>query len=140
MTGPDRGGTVPGAFFFGCARGVWGERHAGHHLYEPGGRKVHWDDPLANGHGIGPFGKVDAALAPRPRGRYSEAPQGHAELHHRDGWTALAFWDRTGDSHPNSNSTFIFDAELDFAGALAAARSAFPELFDRFDFEVVPYG
>lgn len=68
----------------------------------------------------------------------AKQPQGKALVHHRDGWTALAFWDRTGDSRGNSCSVFVLEGDLDFDQALAAAGKLFPEVFERIDFEVVP--
>lgn len=72
--------------------------------------------------------------------KYLEArqPQGRALLHHRDGWTALAFWDRSCDSRGNSNSAFILEGEHDFDAALARARTLFPEIFERITFDVTP--
>ncbi len=121
------------AFYFGCARGVWGHREAGHYFYAPGGRSAR------EAEAVNPWGHVDGKLAPREyEGRSApECPQGVAALHHKDGWTALAFWDRTGDSRGNSNSTFLFDATLTFEEALAAARENFPALFERFTFDIV---
>lgn len=140
------------AFYFGCARGVGGHRDAGHHLYGPNyhsvSRPERLGQPWAHGHHDG----LDGTLAPvdyygelvfgiddRKRAdRGTEFPQGVAALHHRDGWTALAFWDRSGDSRGNSNSVFLFDTELTFEGALVAARKNYPDLFERFPFEVKP--
>lgn len=87
---------------------------------------------------IVPWGwEVDGGLAPRI-GR-AEAPQGRAALHHKGGWTALSFWDRSGDSRGNSSSTFLLEGTLTFAEALAEARERFPVLFKRFPFEVVEW-
>lgn len=76
------------------------------------------------------------------RGAFANAaetqPEGRALLHHRDGWTAVAFWDRTGDSRPGSNTAFLLDEVLDFDAAVDAARQAYPHVFARFTFEVVP--
>lgn len=69
----------------------------------------------------------------------AKQPQGKALVHHRDGWTALAFWDRTCDSRGNSNSVFILEGTHDFDAALARARSIFPEIFARITFEIVPF-
>lgn len=119
------------AYYFGCLCGVNGETQAGHYLHDDHLRTVSWRERDAQ-----PWGYIDAQLAPK-LGRHEEAPQGHAALHHKDGWTALAFWDRSGDSRDNSNSAFLFDHVLTFDAALAAAREAFPALFERFPFDVV---
>lgn len=122
------------AWYFGCPRGVWGHREAGHRFCWPGGSDVLAREGVRNPWGM----KVDGGLAPRKwdSRRAPECPQGVAALHHKDGWTALSFWDRTGDSRSNSSSTFLFDAVLDFDAARVAAREQFPALFERFDFAV----
>ncbi len=123
------------ALYFGCPRGVWGYSEAGHRFCWPGGSGVLMREGEKNPWAL----KVDGGLAPRKWDscRAPECPQGVAALHHKDGWTALSFWDRTGDSRGNSSSTFLFDAVLDFDSAVTAACDHFPELFNRFDFEVV---
>lgn len=74
---------------------------------------------------------LDTGLAPKGR-----QVQGRALLHHHEGWTALAFWDRTGDKRGNSNSVFILRGTHDFEAALTLARQHFPELFERFTFQI----
>jgi hypothetical protein len=126
------------ALYFGCPRGVWHYREAGHRFVAPSGNPLKtWVSQAQQPWGL----KVDGGLAPREwdSRRAPEMPQGVAALHHKDGWTALSFWDRSGDSRPASNSTFIFDAALDFDQAVAAARAHFAGLFERFPFEVVPH-
>lgn len=118
-------------FYFGC----WGR--VGHSLHTPDGKSLSyshrlppdqtpWDDVL------------DGGLPPRP-GRHMEAPNGHAALHHKDGWTALAFWDNSVDTRGGSHSTFLFEGIYDFDAALALARQQFPTIFARYPFEVVPH-
>jgi len=51
-------------------------------------------------------------------------------------WTLIQFWDRTGDSRGNSNSSFIAPGELTFEEVVARAKETFPELFKRFTFEL----
>lgn len=65
-------------------------------------------------------------------------PQGVAAIHHLDGWTAVAFYDRTFDRRYNCGSVFFLRGDLIFPAALAAARAAFPALFQRFAFSIVP--
>jgi hypothetical protein len=81
--------------------------------------------------GIVPWGLGVERLPPSKSG-----PQGVAALHHRDGWTALAVVDRTGDSRDGSHATFCFPATLTLDEAVAQARHWFPSLFERFDFEI----
>lgn len=119
-------------YYFGC----WSRDH-GHFLYTPDHRSA-WD---AEGmrYEMLPWGsKIDGGLCPRI-GRHGEAPQGQAQVTHTDGWTALAFWDRTCDSRGNSHSTFVFEGTYDFDAALVLARDYYPALFRRYTFQVVPY-
>lgn len=129
------------AYYFGC----W--REPGHYLWLPGtggyphkagraegellGSRSHSHDPKP---GIIPWGySLDGGLLTGSR-YYTE---GVARVAQRDGWTALSFWDQSVDSRPGSSSTFVFDALLTPEEALAAAREAFPPIFERFTFDVV---
>lgn len=82
----------------------------------------------------GRYGK-DGRLPPQ------EGPQieGEAMLHHRGGWTALSFWDRSLDTRPGSNSNFFFRGTYSFAESVALARTAFPRVWSRFTFAVKPF-
>jgi hypothetical protein len=62
--------------------------------------------------------------------------EGHAKLHHRDGWTALAFWDRSVDGRMNCNSVFVIEGEHVFDDAKRIAMAAYPHIWKRFKFEV----
>lgn len=112
--------------YFGC----WGE--AGHYLWTPDHRSEH---RVTNFDLNRLFrGEIDSGFCPK----LDDQPQGVAALHHaRDGnardYTALAFWDRTGDSRGNSNSCFIFDGTLTAEEVLARARKVFPELMARIE-------
>lgn len=68
----------------------------------------------------GPWHRIDGELIPHAD------VDGVATLTHRDGWTALAFWNHTDDDRPGSNSAFFFDAELTFDEALAAGSRPVP--------------
>lgn len=80
---------------------------------------------------------IDGKLQPRIEGK--EAPQGVAALHKRlsrfDGatWTALSFWDRTGDKRPSSNSNFVARGDFTADEMIALAREHFPEVMARLD-------
>jgi hypothetical protein len=106
------------AFYFGC----W--ESTGHYLYLPSGAHA-WNAELDL-----PWGyDLDGALAPQvARG---EQEQGHARLHHKDGWTALAFWDRSADRRYGSNSAFIAEGTHDFAAMCALAERQFPAVWKR---------
>lgn len=81
----------------------------------------------------------DGQLAPRDLdGR--ELAQGIAALHlfPDAGVTVLAFWDRSVDGRPGSNSMFLLPGLLSFRGAALAAARHFPSIWARLDFEVAP--
>ncbi len=103
------------------------------HVWHP------WD-VRAHLRGRCPWPCPDGTLAPTlPAGLRDrrEAPQGVAALHHKDGWTALSFWDRSGDHRGGSNTTFVVDETLDFDAMLSRAQADWPALFARFGFDVV---
>jgi hypothetical protein len=87
--------------------------------------------------------KIDGTLTPGDRGGLSGARlsyeamsathQSEGALYHKDGWTALAFHDFTGDSRPNSQSVFFFDEVLGAGEACAAAARDFPEVWFRLE-------
>ena len=109
--------------YFGCID------EPGHYLFEPGethislvpgwNRWVKW----AN--------ERDGLLAPE----FNEV-SGRALLHHFDGFTVVAFWDRSVDSRSKSNSLFIVPGIKSFTDTIKIARSVFPQVFERFQFEV----
>src|SRR5260370_32574422 len=57
--------------------------------------------------------QLDATLCPGYQGPYKTPDQreGSALLHHESEWTALAFWDRSGDRRGMSNNPFIARGE-----------------------------
>jgi hypothetical protein len=63
-------------------------------------------------------------------------PEGVAQLTHHEGWTVVAFWDRSGDVRGGSNSAFLVRGTLGFDEVVRAARAAFPEVWARFAFKV----
>jgi hypothetical protein len=99
--------------------GAWGE--PGHHLWTPGRRSA-WEVERSL-----PWRHLDAALVnPHP-----DQPEGIARLHHRDGWTALAFWDRSCDRRFGSNSAIIARGERGAAEMLALFEQHFPAVWQR---------
>lgn len=119
--------------YFGC----WGG--SGHYLFDARGGSPENETLPAELR----RSRLDGAYAPvfalRPGSRYDrEQPEGKARLAHVAGWTVLAFWDRSCDGRGASNSAFLLESRLDFAGALLLARATFPSIFQRFTFEVVP--
>lgn len=117
------------AMFFGCID------MAGHYLYETkkyDGQPIH---QLVRYPGNNPWGmEVDQGLCPGfidPRTKKidsyrSKQTEGIAKLHRKDGWTAIAWWDRCGDTRPGSNSVFMAEGEHDFASMLTLFKQKFP--------------
>lgn len=114
-------------YFFG----VWDARK-GHFLVDTTGRTVH-DERHAT-----PWESHDAVLCPGYRGQYDNGPevQGAAALHHRGGWTALAFWDRSVDTRGGCNSVFFAEGTYGPEAMVEIARAAFPRIWARFTFAV----
>lgn len=100
---------------------------AGHYLWDHRGKML-WPSQ------IGPWtlGELDGSVQPK---RVDQA-EGLALLHHKDGWTALAFWDRTIDQRMGSNSVYVADAVLSFEEIVELARSRFEHRWNQMKFEV----
>lgn len=117
------------SYYFGC------HLQSGHYFWKPGMKKTNlgYRDMVNDL----PFSDIDGGLAPaKGEGQI----EGIAKLSHKDGWTALAFWDRSVDHRPGSHSTFLFHAaELPFAVALALARETYPEVFARITYDIKEY-
>lgn len=118
-------------YYFGC----W--ERVGHYLWLPDGRRATDDVHCAL-----PWAFLDTTLCPGRRNRHGdvnplEQREGLAALHHREGWTALAFWDRSVDQRHGSNSAFIADEVLDATAMLEAIGKAFPGVMARFTFPIV---
>lgn len=80
-----------------------------------------------------PWGlSIDGGLCEKDYGQ----SEGIAQIHHKDGWTVLAFWDRSVDTRPNSNSAFIVDKIMNFDQMIDLAKEKFPSIWARYGFEV----
>lgn len=105
--------------------GSWNQR--GHLLYTSSGRTPSWDAvyempvPLRDG-------KLDGAFAPKGPEQVNIANHFHIAK-----WTVIAFWDRSGDSRPGSNSAFVMEGDKTFEEALMIARAHFPEVMKRIE-------
>lgn len=114
--------------------GPWG--NVGHYFYSEEGRRI-YDYP----HPDVPWKQVDGALCPNcaPDEAWKRTgPEvvGDAILHHKDGWTALSFWDRTVDTRPGSNSNYFAKGEFTFEEMVELAKRRFPDRWSRMKFEV----
>jgi len=116
--------SVRECLFFGC----WGD--AGHYLWRGQKQKVFspslpfdWRDLDCN------FIADDCKWK-----------QGNATLTHISGLTILSFPDNSVDGRPASHSTFVLPGELNFEDSVSLAKLAFPEVWDRYEFEVIIKG
>lgn len=123
-------GSGPPIFYWG----VWPGDGSGHGLMTVEGRMVPkdeqkqpWTEDVLDSHWLAEY-----IWDIRQR-------EGVATVIHTDGWTALAFWDRSGDERYPSRSVFIIQDTCKFPQALAQAKKAFPTIFDRIKFEIVPW-
>ena len=66
--------------------------------------------------------------------------EGKAALHYKGGWTALAFWDRSVDSRPGSNSVFLAEGTHQFEDMVVLAQQSFPSIMQRFKFKIEKSG
>jgi hypothetical protein len=76
---------------------------------------------------------IDGGLCPK-----GPEIEGRALIHHKDGWTAMSFWDRSVDHRGKCNSSFLAEGTFTFEEMLAIAREKFPRVVGRFKFEIVP--
>lgn len=128
--------TSPEMFYFG----PWGE--PGHYLFNEHGTWAHKEE-----YRIPWKWAIDGCLQPgcRPdgNGRYHHDGdpeiQGQALLHHKDGWTALSFWDRSVDTRFASNSNYFAEGIFTFEQMVEMARKRFADRWNRMKFEVVLY-
>lgn len=120
------------AYYFGCIG------HPGHYWWRRD--RCDWGIPKIVGPNIDP--RIDAGFCPgtsrdlKPWQRTRPEVEGEAAMHHIDGWTVLAFWDRSVDRRGACNSNFVARGEHDFDAMLAIAREQFPHVMGRLSFEV----
>lgn len=111
--------------YFGCKGNPMG-----HYLWLPNGGQVNRREeanlPVR-------LGVLDAGLLPDLDNR----EQGDCVLNVINGWTILSFVDRSGDSRPGSNSSFLTEGEWSFTEMVAMARRDFPDVFSRRGFPLL---
>ena len=111
-------------FYFGPIR------EAGHYSWSSNNRKD-YDATKEN-----PWRyNIDGRLAPLNDAQ----TEGEALIHHKDGWTAISFWDRTVDKRQGCSSTYFIHADLTFKEMVVLAKKAFPERWDAMKFKVLEY-
>lgn len=76
-----------------------------------------------------PWGlRIDGGLLPKQEHQHEPI------VSHQDGWTAMAFWDRTVDTRPGSNSCFLAEGDYSLDEMCALAVKHFPRVVKRFPF------
>ena len=120
--------------------GPWAE--AGHFLFQEGGRyfrgllptRFPWDPWSANN---GIDGQLQTGCFLRD-GLWKSGKQeeGEALLHHKNGWTALSFWDRSVDKRGGCNSTYFAEGTFTFEQMIQMAKTRFSERWNKMKFEV----
>lgn len=110
--------------YMGC------HRQAGHYFFTKGMRSL---GGFAEERGLY---ALDTAFAPT-----DTQDQGLAWFHAGQSngipWNVISFWDRTIDRRPGSHSTFLLTGSFKFfSEAIVICRQDFPEVFERFNFEV----
>lgn len=112
----------PEVLFFGC----YGS--PGHGLNSPRTGYLRYDStPWGN--------KLDGGLLTDDY--YKEAHKGvlgAVKVHHKDGWTAIAFWDRSGDSRGGSNTAFLVAAHMTGEELFELARQQWAKVCTRPNF------
>lgn len=115
---------LPDMLYFGCGN----DGCVGHFFWQTDDHQFGYREAK---HAL-PWKQIDGALCPR----LEDEPEGVASLHRRKGWTALAFWDRTVDRRPGSNSVFFAKGAQTFARMVELACFYFPKTWKRFSFAV----
>ena len=118
-------------YYFGCVE------RAGHYMWNPPLDSAQWpyrydSDFFYNN----PWGyEVDGRLCPS-----GPEIEGSALIHHKDGWTALAFWDRSIDKRGKCNSVFLAEGDFSFKDMVEIGRRHFSRVVNRFTFEISEAG
>lgn len=103
------------AYYFGCIG------QAGHYMHDENLQRAH--DFLKTN----PWGySVDGTLCP-------SIDSQSLGIHWKDDWTALAFWDRSVDSRPGSNSVFLIEGTHGFDKMKKFIVEKFPSIVERFN-------
>lgn len=120
------------AYYFGC------DRQAGHYWHTRDRRTFYPDSkkfPEWFEYRIDSGFCPGAPPASDPHRQFTRPErEGEAALHHLDGWTILAFWDRSVDKRGKCNSAFAAKGQHSFAIMLAIAGAQFPWVVGRAGF------
>lgn len=121
--------------------GVWPHDRGsgGHYVYLPNGRQASTTAPRTPWH-AGSLGYpisdgilMSQVMNQGERGSPRWQPEGVPFHRIEDGWTVLAYWDRSGDPRHGSIAAFAFQASLGWIEAERCARELFPAVWARLD-------
>ena len=110
-------------YYYGC------NGESGHFLWQP--NQITTKRPQDSGL---PWKHIDMDLCPQ-----TTPQQGIAKMHQKEGWTAMAFWDKSIDSRTGSNSVFFYEDLLYFDEMIREFKEHFPEIFNRFKFPITEF-
>lgn len=113
-------------YFWGC----WNDSK-GHYLWRP--TPTRYESLRHNG--LVPWKEVDGTLTPQHVDQRHQV-EGETVLHHCDGWTALAWWDRSVDNRGGSNAAIFARGTHDFDAMIALGKLHFPGVMVRFRYEL----
>lgn len=97
--------------------GVWPGTGGGHYFRGRDSRRAEKKQP---------FGYPDGNYQPD-----NGQKQGPAALSHLNGWTCLAWWDRSEDTRPGCCSALIFKGEYSFDSMVEVLKARFPKIYAR---------
>lgn len=108
-------------FFFGCIG------RFGHDLHGKGSEMWPFSKCVPWGY------ELDSKLCPGGEVKFQRTqPQGHAALHHKGGWTALSWWDRSGpDERMGCNSALLAEGTHSFEEMKILFKERWPNEFRR---------
>ena len=127
---------TPEMYYFG----PWNE--AGHSLFTEHGSSAYKQEESL------PWKvwEIDGKLQPHREGCQKRSycgcgslPEGKALIHHKDGWTAISFWDRSVDERSACNSTYFAKGTFSFEEMVTMAKERFAFRWNKMQFEVEKY-
>lgn len=117
--------------------GPWKE--SGHYFFYETGEPVYSEERKKLGWKDHEIDGVMQPGCPDPSDRlqrHGPRIQGEALLHHRDGWTALSFWDSSVDTRPGCSSTYIAKGIFTFEKMVELSKTRFAVRWNRMKFAV----
>lgn len=78
--------------------------------------------------------EIDSGLCPT-----GQEIEGVCAIHHKDGWTALSYWDRSIDNRGKSNSNFFAEGIFTFNEMIEIAKKYAPTVINRLKSPLIEY-